>query len=107
MTLIVGFDDLQTKGTDSGGDIIYYYQNQPFTGIIAERINGILVGEAEFTNGHRGGIQRHYDTNSGQLLEEYTVHFNKLEGHFKEWDNNGTLISHTGWQNGNCIQIIL
>nr|WP_294943637.1 hypothetical protein [uncultured Mucilaginibacter sp.] len=104
MTLIVGFGDLQSRGTDSGGDIIYHHQGLPFTGVIQERMDDILVGEAEFTDGHRGGVQREYDRHNGQLLEEYTIRFNKMEGDFKEWNNNGILISHTVWLNGKCIE---
>lgn len=103
MTLKVSFDDLENKGTDSGGGIILYYQGRPFTGIIEEFSNGILIGESEFTNGHLGGVQREYYP-SGTIKEEYFIHFNKVEGSFKEWDENGNLINETFWKNGEQIQ---
>ena len=102
MGLVVSFDDVQQMGTDSGGDIIYYYQGQPFTGNIQEFINGVLIGESEFTDGHRGGIQRDYYPN-GQIMEEFTIRFNKMEGVFTQWDEKGNMTSQTIWQNG--IQI--
>jgi len=102
MTLRVNFDDLENKGTDSGGDIIYYYNGSPFTGIIEEYIHGVLVGESEFTAGHRGGGQRDYYPN-GQLAEEYYIHFNKLEGSYKRWDESGSLISQSTYLQGNKI----
>jgi antitoxin component YwqK of YwqJK toxin-antitoxin module len=99
MSLIVSFDDVQQMGTDSGGDIIYYYQGQPLTGIIHEVVNGVLIGESEFTDGHRGGIQRDYYP-SGQIQQEFTIRFNKMEGSFTEWDQNGNITSQTNWQDG-------
>ncbi len=102
MSLVVQFDDLENKGSDSGGEIIYHYQGQPFTGMIEEHVNGILRGQIEYTNGHLGGIQREFYSN-GQIKEEYTIQFNKLEGSFKEWDINGNLVSQSFWLNG--IQI--
>ncbi|WP_121812749.1 toxin-antitoxin system YwqK family antitoxin [Mucilaginibacter kameinonensis] len=107
MSLIVSYEDVEQKGTDAGGDIIYYYQNEPLTGIIKDYKDGVLVGEAEFTDGHRGGIQREYNYPSGILVEEYFIKFNKLEGSFKNWDDNGILVSHTVWQNGKCVQTVL
>jgi len=73
MILRVTFDDVQQHGTDSGGDIIYYYQGEPFTGIIEEIKNGVLIGESQFINGHRGGIQREYIYPSGLLIEEFYI----------------------------------
>jgi len=99
MSLIVDYDAVQEMGTDSGGDIIYYYQGQPLTGKIQEVVNGVLVGESEFTDGHRGGIQRDYYPN-GQIKQEFTIHFNKMEGTFTRWDQNGTIASQTNWQAG-------
>jgi len=102
MSLRVSYDDVQERGTDAGGDIIFYYRGQPLTGIIEEFLNGVLIGEAEFTDGHRGGIQRQYYPN-GKLEQEYTKWFNRLEGVFTEWDENGNVTSQTHWKNGKQI----
>jgi len=102
MNLKVSYDDVEEKGTDSGGDIIYYYRGQPFTGIIEEFANGVLIGEAEFTDGHRGGIQREYYP-SGQIEEEFTIRFNKMEGTFTRWDEDGNIIHLTNWEDGQHI----
>jgi antitoxin component YwqK of YwqJK toxin-antitoxin module len=99
MSLRVSYDDVEHKGTDSGGGLVLYYQGQPLNGIVEEVVNGILIGEAEFTDGHRGGIQRDYYPN-GQIKEEFTIRFNKVEGVFTEWDENGKITSQTTWQNG-------
>lgn len=102
MSLTVSYDEVQEMGADSGGGIIFHYQGQPLTGIIQEFLNGVLVSESEFTDGHEGGIQRQYYL-SGQIKQEYTIRFNKLEGTFTEWDESGNITSITTWQNG--IQI--
>ncbi len=99
MSLTVSYDDVQEMGTDSGGGIIFYYQGQPFTGIIQEIRNGVIVGESEFTNGHEGGLQTTYYPN-GQIKQQKTKQFNKLEGTFTQWDESGNIISQTAWQNG-------
>ncbi|TSJ44626.1 hypothetical protein FO440_02945 [Mucilaginibacter corticis] len=99
MGLIVTYDDVQQRGTDSGGGIIYYYKGFPLTGMIRETVDGIVVGESEFTDGHIGGVQRLFYS-SGQIEEEYTIWFNKLEGTFTEWDKNGNVTSQTYWKNG-------
>jgi antitoxin component YwqK of YwqJK toxin-antitoxin module len=99
MSLIVSYDDVQEMGTDSGGDIIFYYQGKPLTGIIQEIVDGVLIGESEFTDGHVGGIQRFYYSN-GKIQEEYTLHFNKLEGSYTLWDENGNVTGLSHWKNG-------
>lgn len=99
MTLRVKYEDLELIGFDSGGGEIMNYNGQLFTGIIEEIRNGILVGEFEFTNGHEGGVQRGYYPN-GQIQEEFFIYFNKLEGIFRERDEDGTLTSTTHWKNG-------
>lgn len=102
MTLKVSYDDVEEKGTDSGGGIIYYYKGQPLTGVIQEFINGVLVGESEFTDGHMGGFQRFY-SRSGQIEEEYSIWFNKLEGIYTVWDEHGNITGQSYWKNGKQI----
>ena len=102
MTLRVSYEDLKTRGVDAGGGIIYYYQDAPLTGIIEEFEDGVLIGESEFTDGHMGGIQREYYS-SGQIKEEYTIRFNKMEGAFTTWDENGNITQRSQWENGKQI----
>jgi len=103
MSLIVSYDDVQEMGADSGGSIIYYYEGQPLTGVIQDVVNGVVIGESEFTDGHVGGFQRFYYPN-GQIQEEYTIRFNKLEGVYTLWDENGNITNQSNWNNG--IQIL-
>jgi antitoxin component YwqK of YwqJK toxin-antitoxin module len=100
MSLRVEYDDLEIVGIDAGGGEIMNYQGILFSGIIEEKLNGVLVSEEEFTNGHRGGVQKLYYYPSGQIKQEYTIQFNKMEGVFTEWDVNGNITSQTNWQNG-------
>lgn len=102
MALRVSFEDLELIGFDAGGGEILNYQGEPFTGIIEELKDGRLIGEVEFTNGHRGGVYRTYFDN-GQLEEEYFLYFNKMEGNYREWDEDGNLISSTNWKDGEQI----
>jgi len=99
MKLRVTWDDVEHMHPDAGGGIMLNYEGEPLTGIVEEFINGILIGESEFTDGHHGGIQREYYSN-GQIKEEYTIHFNKLEGIMTLWDENGNIESQTNWING-------
>lgn len=99
MALRVKYEDLELIGLDSGGGEILNYNGQPFTGIIEEIRNGILVSESEFTDGHLGGVQRGYYLD-GQIEEEYFIHFNRMENTFKQWNQDGTLTSTTHWKNG-------
>lgn len=103
MGLIVTYEEITVTGVDSGGEIMYSYEGQPLTGLIQEHMNNILIGESEYLNGHLGGIQREY-YETGQIKEEYTIQFNKLEGSFKRWNENGILIRETIWEHGVCIQ---
>ncbi|MCC8408690.1 hypothetical protein LJ707_07100 [Mucilaginibacter sp. UR6-1] len=91
MELRVAYEDLENKGFDAGGGEILYYQGQPFTGTIVQYIDGILVSEEEFENGHLGGAQRDYYLN-GQIKEEWFIAFNKRYGLYREWDEQGNLI---------------
>lgn len=99
MSLIVSWDDVECKGIDSGGGTIYHYKEHPLTGMIREVVNDVIVSECEYTDGHVGGIQRLYYSN-GQIQEEFTIWFNKLEGTFTMWDENGNITGQTEWKNG-------
>ncbi|MDR2234591.1 MAG: hypothetical protein LBE92_00565 [Chryseobacterium sp.] len=94
------------QGTDYSGGVIYHYQGKPFTGIIRHYTNNILMSDEEFTNGHIGGVQRDYYPN-GKVKQEYYKYFGKLDLHFKEWDENGNLISYSKWEKGIKTETII
>jgi antitoxin component YwqK of YwqJK toxin-antitoxin module len=92
---------------DNAGGPVYEYEGEPFTGIIESFYpNGSIQDEAEFTNGHLGGVQREYFEN-GQLKSEYKKYFAKPDGDFKIWDETGELIHHSVWQKGERIETIV
>lgn len=99
MSLNVSFDDVVIEGVDAGGGVTYFYKGSPLTGNIQEFIDGILVGESEYTDGHAGGVQRLYYP-SGQIESEYTIRFNRLEGVMTLWDEEGNITSKSHWKNG-------
>lgn len=88
----VEFDDIEIMHPDAGGGNVYFYNGQPFSGTIVEHINGVLVGETTVLNGSTQGRVASY-FNNGQIMEEYFKKYNRLYGIYKEWDENGTLIS--------------
>lgn len=90
--MVVEFDDIELKHPDAGGGNVYFYNGQPFSGTIVEHINGVLVGEITVINGSTQGRVASY-FNNGQIMEEYFKKYNRLYGIYKEWDENGTLIS--------------
>lgn len=92
----INFDEIELKHPDIGGGNVYYYQGQPFTGTIIEYNNGIIVGEISVVGGHtQGRIALYYE--NGQIQEEYFKKFNKAYGIYKEWDENGNLISEVNY----------
>lgn len=103
MILRVQYEELDLVGFDAGGGEMLEYRGQPFTGIIEEFFNGVVISEEEFTDGHLGGIQRTYYPN-GILKSEYSIHFNRFDGKRTQWDENGILIRESIWENGICVQ---
>ena len=98
---------LEFVGVDNAGGVIYHYQGKPFTGCIEwYDDNGNLESEERFIDGHAGGWQREYFPN-GQLKSEYYKNFGRIDKHFKTWDENGTLLSHTIWEDGKRVKAIL
>lgn len=92
-------NDVESAHPDAGGGLMWTYQGNYFTGMIEEYKNGILVGQIEVVDGRSEGWHRlFYD--SGQISEEYYLHFNMLHGTYREWDESGNLISETNWVNG-------
>ena len=85
--------NLKIIGIDSGGGEIYYYNNQPYTGIIVNYYkDGNIMKETTCYNGYPEGLYRFYHKN-GTLAEECYYKNNKLYGLYKEWDENGNLLS--------------
>jgi antitoxin component YwqK of YwqJK toxin-antitoxin module len=93
-------------GVDNAGGVIYHYHGKPFSGIIAHYQENKLVAEEEFTDGHIGGVQREYFP-SGRMRMEYYKYFGRPEGHWKKWDEEGNLIQHSLWEDGEKIKSIL
>ncbi len=91
---------LEFVDVDNAGGCVFHYQGKPFNGIIESFYdNGNRMDEAEYTDGHVGGVQREYFEN-GKLRLEYYMYFAKPEGDWKEWDENGTLTRHIVWEKG-------
>jgi antitoxin component YwqK of YwqJK toxin-antitoxin module len=101
-------DDLEYAGIDAGGGSMFNYRGQPFTGIIEEfDQNDTLVGEMEFRNGYKDGVQRLYCQNS-QMEQEYFEKYKRFYDTYKYWDANGNLIRHIEFDNeGNEINRII
>ncbi|MBD8082416.1 toxin-antitoxin system YwqK family antitoxin [Chryseobacterium caseinilyticum] len=98
---------LEFAGIDNAGGPIYRYQGYPFNGIIESFYSsGKLQDEAEYTDGHLGGVQREYYEN-GKIREEYYKYFAKPHGHWKEWDEDGILIHHSIWKEGQKTETLL
>jgi len=89
----INFDDIEIKNVDAGGGSVYYYNNQPFTGIIVEYYsNGNLSYEKTVVNGSTEGRVASYFEN-GQIEDEHFEKNNRLYGIYKEWDKVGNLLS--------------
>ncbi|MDR6546657.1 antitoxin component YwqK of YwqJK toxin-antitoxin module [Chryseobacterium rhizosphaerae] len=90
--MTVDFNDIEILNTDAGGGNTYFYNNQPFTGLIVEYNNtGILIGEITVFNGSKKGrIALYFD--NGQIQKEYFQSYNRPYGISKQWDENGNLM---------------
>lgn len=100
-------DVLDMIDVDNAGGPVYLYQGKLFNGIIESfGGNGNRIDEAEFTDGHIGGVQREYFEN-GQVQDEHYVYFAKPEGDWKEWNKLGKLIHHSVWKEGERIKTII
>lgn len=98
---------LEMVDVDNAGGPVYHYHGKPFNGIIESFYdNGNLMDEAEFTDGHIGGVQREYYEN-GQMKSECYQYFAKPEGDWKDWDENGILINHSIWKEGERVKQIV
>ena len=100
-------DVLVFEDVDNAGGPVYSYNGKPFNGIIESFYeNGNLMDEAEFTDGHIGGVQREYFEN-GQIKEEYYKYFGRPDKYFKIWNEKGELIHHSIWDDGERVKTII
>ncbi len=98
---------LEMVDVDNAGGPVYNYQGKAFSGIIESFYdNGRLQDDAEFTDGHIGGVQRKYYEN-GQMKEEYYKFYGKLDKHFKAWSDKGKLLHHSIWKKGEEVKVIV
>jgi antitoxin component YwqK of YwqJK toxin-antitoxin module len=98
---------LEFVDVDNAGGCVFNYQGKPFNGIIqAFYDNGNLYDEAEYTDGHIGGVQREYYEN-GQMKDEVILRFAKPEGDWRGWDEQGNLLYHSIWKEGEMIKEII
>ncbi|MEN5233185.1 hypothetical protein [Sphingobacterium faecium] len=88
----VNFDEIETGSPNRGGGNMYYYKDEPFTGLIEEyNENGVLIAELTVKNGNVHGRSANY-YNSGQIMDEKYIAYNRPYGFYREWDESGNLI---------------
>ena len=98
-TLKVREENLEFINIDGGGIPIYHYQGKPFTGILLEYYDDVLYREIEYKNGYQDGIIKGYYENGNIEYESHNKN-NKLHGIYRDWDEEGNLITTTEWKEG-------
>ena len=88
----IDINDIEIMNPDEGGGSVYWYQGQPFTGKIVEYKNNILVAEIIVIDSHTEGRVAFY-YNNGQIMQEYFEKYNDTYGVYRDWDEDGNLIS--------------
>jgi len=93
----IDINDLNLDLRDSPtnwGDGVWLYNGYPFTGIIYECYpnSNQLLSESEHKDGIIDGRQVEYWPN-GKLKEEYFQKYDYIVGFFKNWNEEGELIS--------------
>jgi hypothetical protein len=79
----------------------------PFTGKAIEYQDGrIPLAEAYFMKGQRDGTERFWFSN-GKMKTEGHWYEGKRNGFFKEWNEDGTLISVEKYEENNLVESIL
>jgi antitoxin component YwqK of YwqJK toxin-antitoxin module len=79
----------------------------PFTGRAIEYQDGrIPLAEAYFYNGQRDGTERFWFSNRKMKTEGHWYE-GKRNGFFKEWNEDGTLISVEKYEENNLVESIL
>ncbi|UFH35069.1 hypothetical protein [Flavobacterium acetivorans] len=99
-------DDMPTNW----GGAVWLYNEEPFTGIRYEYFPGTiqLSSEAEFMDGIQHGRQAEYWTNGQIKIEFFENYGGKFYGSFKEWNDQGVLITYQEHDNfGNLIKKII
>lgn len=94
-------EELEFIDIDGGGIPIYHYQGNPFTGVVVDYFFGTnkIAGETEYVNGYQEGVERNYYENGNIEYECYKKN-NKLHGIYRDWDQQGNLLSTTEWKDG-------
>ncbi len=85
------------------------YNNEYFTGVIYYYFPSTtqISAEYEYKNGVFDGRQAEYWPN-GQLKGEYFEKYGAFYGSVKQWNDQGTLISHQEYDNiGNYIRTLI
>lgn len=80
--------DLAPPNAGGGGGWLYY--EKPFTGVLVEYKEGILISESEYIDTYKHGKQAEYYDN-GQLKQEYYEKFNGFYKTFKYYNKQGVL----------------
>ena len=99
---------LRDRPTNWGGGV-WLYNGIPFTGIEYEYFPNTtqLSSESEYKDGIFDGRQVEYWPN-GNIKQEYYAKYDYFVGLFKEWNEQGVLISHQEYdQNGNLIKVVI
>lgn len=89
----VNYDDIEIGNVNAGGGTMHYYKDEPYTGIIVEyNDQGVLVAEFSVKDGHdhRKSILYH---DNGQIREEHFRSYNRPYGLYREWDEQGNLMT--------------
>ena len=78
---------------NAGGGGGWLYKGKPFTGVLVEYKNGILISESEYIEAYKHGRQAEY-YDKGQLDLEYYEKFNGFYKSYKSYNKNGTLVAY-------------
>lgn len=85
-----------------GHDGLYYFGNEPFTGVAVHYRNGRIASEAEFRDGMAWGMSRSWYPSGKPMSERQSV-AGVLHGLCQEWDENGRLSLYEVYELGVCV----
>jgi antitoxin component YwqK of YwqJK toxin-antitoxin module len=91
------------------GTGVWLYNGVLFTGIVYEYFPNTtqFSSESEYVDGILDGRQVEYWPN-GKIKDEYFEKYDGVYGSFKEWNEQGVLITHQIYDsNGNLIEVII
>lgn len=91
--MIVNFDEIESMHPNAGGGSVFFFKDQPFTGLIVEFNDfGKIVGEISVVNGNKQGrITLYYD--NGNIMQEHFEKYNRPYGISRKWDEMGNLVN--------------